>query len=82
MSGLSLAAAGLLSSYVVHMSHCSGFSCCRAWAVGRVGSVAVAPRLCSTASIVVAFGLGCSVACGLVPDQRSNPCPLHWQADS
>ena len=24
----------------------------------------------------------CSVACGIFPDQDSNPCPLHWQADS
>ena len=24
----------------------------------------------------------CSVACGIFPDQGSNPCPLHWQADS
>ena len=23
-----------------------------------------------------------SVACGIFPDQGSNPCPLHWQADS
>ena len=22
------------------------------------------------------------VACGIFPDQGSNPCPLHWQADS
>ena len=21
-------------------------------------------------------------ACGIFPDQGSNPCPLHWQADS
>ena len=21
-------------------------------------------------------------ACGILPDQGSNPCPLHWQADS
>jgi len=26
---------GLLSSCVVQASHCSGFSCCRAWAPGR-----------------------------------------------
>ena len=26
--------------------------------------------------------LSCSVACGIFPDQGSNPCPLHWQADS
>ena len=26
--------------------------------------------------------LSCSVACGIFPDQGSNPCTLHWQADS
>ena len=34
------------------------------------------------ASVVVAHGLSCSAACGIFPDQASNPCPLHWQADS
>ena len=29
----------------------------------------------------MAHGLSCSVACGIFPDQGSNPCPLHWQAD-
>ena len=24
----------------------------------------------------------CSTACGILPDQGSNPRPLHWQADS
>ena len=33
-------------------------------------------------SVVVAHGPNCSVACGIFPDQGSNPCPLHWQADS
>ena len=33
-------------------------------------------------SVIVAHGLSCSVACGILPDQGSNPCPLHWQADS
>ena len=33
-------------------------------------------------SVVVVHGLSCSVACGIFPDQGSNPCPLHWQADS
>ena len=33
-------------------------------------------------SVVVAHGPRCSVACGIFPDQGSNPCPLHWQADS
>ena len=33
-------------------------------------------------SAVVAHGLSRSAACGIFPDQGSNPCPLHWQADS
>ena len=30
----------------------------------------------------MAHGLSCSVACGIFPDQGSNPCPLHWQEES
>ena len=26
--------------------------------------------------------LGCLEACGIFPNQESNPCPLHWQVDS
>ena len=33
-------------------------------------------------SVVVAHGPSCSAACGIFPDQGSNPCPLNWQADS
>ena len=33
-------------------------------------------------SVVVVHGPSCSAACGIFPDQGSNPCPLHWQADS
>ena len=33
-------------------------------------------------SVVVAHGPSCSAACGIFPDQGSNPCPLRWQADS
>ena len=33
-------------------------------------------------SVVVAHRPSCSTACGIFPDQGSNPCPLHWQADS
>lgn len=29
-----------------------------------------------------AHRLSCSAACGILPDQGSNPCPLHWQSDS
>ena len=33
-------------------------------------------------SVVVAHGPSRSTARGIFPDQGSNPCPLHWQADS
>ena len=33
-------------------------------------------------SVIVAHGPSCSAACGIFPDQGSNLCPLHWQADS
>ena len=33
-------------------------------------------------SVVVAHGPSCSAACGIFPDQGSNPCALHWQAVS
>ena len=32
-------------------------------------------------SVVVAHGPSRSAAYGIFPDQGSNPCPLHWQAD-
>ena len=34
------------------------------------------------ASAAVVHRLSCSVACGIPPDQGSDPCPLHWQVDS
>ena len=33
------------------------------------------------ASVVVAYRLSCPMARGIFPDQGSNLCPLHWQAD-
>ena len=70
-------------------SHCGGFSCCGAWALGAQASVVVARGLSSCgswalerSSVVAVHGLSCSVASGIFPDQGSNPCPLHWQADS
>ena len=33
-------------------------------------------------SVIVAHRPSCSAACGIFPDQGSNPFPLHWQADS
>ena len=33
-------------------------------------------------SVIVAHGPSCSPSYGILPDQGSNLCPLHWQADS
>ena len=68
--GLSLvAASGGHSS-----SRCVGLSLLRPLLLRSTGS--------RRAGSVVAHGPSCSVACGIFPDQGSNPCPLHWQADS
>ena len=32
-------------------------------------------------SVVAVYGLTCSAACGIFPDQGLNSCLLHWQAD-
>ena len=47
-----------------------------------LASLVVAHGLQSTGSIAVVHKLSCSTACGSFPDQRLNPCLLHWQADS
>ena len=69
--GLSLvAASGGHSS-----SWCAGLSLSRPLLLRSIGSR-------PAGSVVVAHGPSCSVACGIFLDQGSNPCPLHWQADS
>ena len=56
-------------------SRCAGLSLSRPLLLRSTGSR-------RAGSVVVAHGPSCSVACGIFPDQSSNPCPLHWQADS
>ena len=69
--GLSLvAASGGHSS-----SRCAGLSLSRPLLLRGTGSR-------RAGSVIVAHGRSCSAACGIFPDQGSNPCPLHWQADS
>ena len=69
--GLSLvAASGGRSS-----SRCAGLSLSRPLLLRSTGSR-------RAGSVVVAHGPSCSAACGIFPDQGSNPRPLHWQADS
>ena len=65
-----VAASGGLSS-----SRCAGLSLSRPLLLRSTGSR-------RAGSVVVAHGPICSAACGILPDQGSNPCPLHWQADS
>ena len=60
---------GLLS-WCGAQAYRSGFSCWGEWAPeSRL-------RNCR------AHGPSCLEACGIFPDQGSNPCPLNWQADS
>ena len=69
--GLSLvAASGGLSS-----SRCTGLSLSRPLLLRSKGSR-------RAGSVIAAHGPSRSVACGIFPDQGSNSCPLHWQADS
>ena len=69
--GLSLvAASGGHSS-----SWCAGLSLSRPLLLQSTGSR-------RAGSVVVAHGPSCSAACGIFPGHGSNPCPLHWQADS
>ena len=56
-------------------SRCAGLSLSRPLLLRSTGSR-------RAGSVVVARGPSRSTACGILPDQSSNPCPLHWQADS
>ena len=56
-------------------SRCVGLSLSRPLLLQSTGSR-------RTGSAVVAHGPSCSAACGILPDQGSNPRPLRWQADS
>ena len=56
-------------------SQCAGLSLSRPLLLRSTGSRCAG-------SVVVAHRPSCSAARGILPDQGSNPCPLHWQADS
>ena len=71
MRGLSLVvASGGHSS-----SRCAGLSPSQPLSLWSTGSR-------RAGSAIVAHGPSCSAACGIFPDPGSNPCSLHWQADS
>ena len=70
MRGISLAVASEGHS----SSRCTGLSLSRPLLLRSTGSR-------RAGSVIVAHGPSCSAACGIFPDQGSNPCPLHWQTD-
>ena len=45
-------------------------------------TIAASPGSRRAGSAIVAHGPSRSAARGILPDQGSNPCALHWQADS
>ena len=65
------------------------FSGCSEWAslavvslVAELSSRVLPSVVTAQDSVVVVYQLSCPAACGIFLDQGSNPCPLHWQADS
>ena len=65
-----IAACGLsLIAVSVGSAH-SGYSCCGALTLEHMGSM------------VVAHGLSCSQARGILPHQGQNSCPLPWPVDT
>ena len=88
---LQLRQAGATLRCGARASHCGGFSCCRAWALGAgfsscstraqqlwlTGSEVVVHGLQNASSGVVTHRLSCSMACGIFPDEGLNPCPLQ-----
>ena len=79
---LLVSASGGYSLAVMHRFLIVVASHCGARDLGYTGSVVVLPRLQSEGSVFVAHKLRFSAACGISPDQGSNPGVLHWQADS
>ena len=70
------------------MSHCGGFSCCRAQEKSAGASVVAVCGLSSCSSQALdrrlsrCGGLRCSLACGIFLDQGWNQCLLKWEAAS
>ena len=71
---------GSTGSLLLH----SLFSSCGAQALGHMGFSSCGSRVLELRLEpgLVVHGLSCSMACGIFPNQGSNPCLLNWQADS
>ena len=57
----------------------TGFSHCGVWALGQRGFCISSVWALEHRLVVVLYRLICPEACEIFPDQKSNPCPLHWQ---
>ena len=75
MLGLRFCARAFSSCGGHSSSRCTGLSLSRPLPPRSTGSR-------RAGSVIVAHGPSCSAACGILPDQGSNPCAPHWQADS
>ena len=73
---------GLLASLVRRLPVAVASLFVAAQARGVRASVAALPGLKGTGSAVVGLGLSCSLAGGIFPNQGSNLCLPHQQADS
>ena len=68
----------LLFLMVHGLSHCSVFSCCGAPALECMGFSSRGSQALSAGSVVMVHEHSCPAACGILQDQGSNLCPLHW----
>ena len=73
---------GLLCSCGARASHCSGFSCCCAQALEHMGFHSCSFQALEHRRNSCGAWAQLLYARGVFPDQESNPCLLHWQADS
>ena len=69
--------------------------CCQMWSIWKCSKIATTileddncsflqdsiQAIWSSGSVLVAHKLSSLLACGIFPEQGSNPCPLHWQVD-
>ena len=82
MSGSSLLHVGFVYLGQAGLTHCGGFSCCGAQALGGAGFNSCGSQALEHGFNSWVHGLSCAATCGIFPDQGSNRCPLHWQVDS
>ena len=73
---------GLLSASSAQASRCDGSFCCKAQTLGHAGFSDYGPRALQDRLNSCGTQTECSGASGILPDQGSSLCLLHWQMDS